>query len=86
MEPVEEGSRSLGALTAAAVNDDRFMVAAHRFLAILMRWCSRHSLQTQPCTYAALVPCCRSSLRSSFGSRCRTLLCGDHATTLQLVG
>jgi hypothetical protein len=27
-----------------------------------MRWCSRHSLQTQPATYAALVPC-RTSLR-----------------------
>jgi len=29
----------------------------------LMRWCSRHSQQTQPCTYAALVPCFRSSRR-----------------------
>jgi hypothetical protein len=28
-----------------------------RFLAILMRWRSRHSRQTQPRTYAALVPC-----------------------------
>jgi hypothetical protein len=34
-----------------------------RFLAILTRWCSRHSLQTQPRTYAALVPCWRSCLR-----------------------
>jgi hypothetical protein len=38
---------------------------AHRFLAILMRWCSRHSLQTQPWTYAALVPCVTSFLRAA---------------------
>jgi hypothetical protein len=28
-----------------------------------MRWWSRHSPQTQPCAYAALVPCGRSSRR-----------------------
>jgi hypothetical protein len=28
-----------------------------RFLAIRTRWCSRHSLHTQPRTYAAVVPC-----------------------------
>jgi hypothetical protein len=31
-----------------------------RFLAIRIRWCARHSLQTHPWTYAALVPCWRS--------------------------
>jgi hypothetical protein len=31
--------------------------------AIRTRWCSRHSMQTQPATYAALVPCSRSSRR-----------------------
>jgi hypothetical protein len=30
---------------------------------ILMRWCSRHSPQTQPRMYAAFVPCWRSSRR-----------------------
>ena len=37
--------------------------AQRRFLAILTRWYSRHTLQTQPCTYAALVPCRRSPRR-----------------------
>jgi hypothetical protein len=32
-------------------------------LRILTRWCSRHSLQTQPAMYAALVPCLRSARR-----------------------
>jgi hypothetical protein len=32
-----------------------------RFLAILMRWWARHSRHTQLCTYAAVVPCWRSS-------------------------
>ena len=30
-----------------------------RFLAILRRWCSLQSRQTQPATYAVLVPCSR---------------------------
>jgi len=29
--------------------------------AILTRWWPRHSLRTQPCTYAGVVPCLRSS-------------------------
>jgi hypothetical protein len=33
---------------------------------ILIRWCSRHSRQTQPRTYAAFVPCSRSSRRIAF--------------------
>jgi hypothetical protein len=32
-----------------------------RFLAIRCRWCSRHSLHTQPRRYAGVVPCSRSS-------------------------
>jgi hypothetical protein len=38
-------------------------VGRQRCLAIRIRWCSRHSLQTQPFTYTALVPCLRSSRR-----------------------
>ena len=38
---------------------------SRRGVAILMRWCSRHSLQTQPWTYAALVPCLRSSRQAA---------------------
>jgi hypothetical protein len=43
-----------------------------------MRWCSRHSLQTQPCTYAALVPCARSpaGCRQDGIKRCRPLRVG----------
>ena len=49
-----------------------------------MRWWARHSLQTQPCTYAALVPCSRSSRRaavsavSSFSDHSGSVLASPH--------
>jgi hypothetical protein len=39
------------------------LVALSAIWAIRIRWCSRHSLQTQPRTYAAFVPCFKSSRR-----------------------
>ena len=47
-----------------------------RFLAICSRWCFRHSLQTQPVTYAALVPCFRSSRRVAISAASST---ADHS-------
>src|SRR5687767_14933898 len=38
-------------------------MVGQRFLAIRCGWCSRHSLQIQPATYAAVVPCLRSVRR-----------------------
>jgi len=38
-------------------------IANQRFLPIRCCWCCRQSLQTQPATYAALVPCFRSPRR-----------------------
>jgi hypothetical protein len=48
-----------------------------RFLAILMRWCSRHSRQTYPRTYARVVTCFRWSRRVAV-KRSRTRCAMSH--------
>lgn len=59
-----------------------------RLLATRIRWCSRHSLQTQPRTYAGVVPCLRSSRRvairaTSSGRRPFLIILGE---TQDLIG
>jgi hypothetical protein len=57
---------------------------------ILMRWWAGQSLQTQPWTYAALVPCSRSSRRaavsavSNFSDHSWSVLVSPH-TLVQLL-
>jgi hypothetical protein len=51
-----------------------------------IRWCSRHTLQTQPATYAALVPCLSRACRLRHLSQPPTLLTTAIPTIATAVG
>jgi transcriptional regulator with XRE-family HTH domain len=56
------------------------------FLPIRLCWCSRQSVHTQPLTYAALVPCSKSSRRTAVRAAAKRMSQADLARELTARG